>query len=220
MKIKVLTGYDGVCSHRELTLANFTEYCERWGYELITKFNNWGPREALEGERTPGKAALHWRRYQLIAQELHSCDWVVWLDADCMIVNMTIPLTGFVDDTIDLAITGPFHPCESCGAPIYSAGVLLLRCCDWSRAMVLGCLESIKREWRQGPTSNCTSLAENNWLCCKFLPANMKHVKVIPPETAGYYTLVAPGQFLIHLYGAPDEGRTKTMLGYAAAVIR
>ncbi len=222
MRVKIVTGYDGICSYREMAMANFSEYCERWGYELVAKFDGWGPVEEIQGGGQIGWTAIFRRRWQLIAQELDDCDWLLWLDPDCIIMNMTIPITKFIDDTIDVAITGPFHPCDKCGAPVYSSGVILIRSCDWSKNMLRDCLAEMHTDWRQGPTAHCTELAGNNWFCCKFLPANMNmtHVKVIAPKTAGYYTVVTPGQFLVHLYGSSDEGRVSAMRTCLTTVVR
>jgi hypothetical protein len=121
MNVKVITGYDGPCLYWQMHIDNVTQYCQRHGYRLIARADGWEP------------SPLHcfWRKVGLVRQELQDCDFVFWLDADTVILNMPTSLEEFVDDEHDLFIAECGIP--HLGVPYYCCGVFLLRVCEWSR---------------------------------------------------------------------------------------
>ena len=213
MKIKIVTGYDGDCPFRQATQANLDEYCTRWGYQLATKFDGWKPIDRNVG----------WRKQELILAELKDCDWLLWLDADCMILKMTIPLEHFFSENFDLAVTGPFENCSGCGKAVFSAGILLFRCCQWDQDFVQRWWDSHDEPWRQGKLANCRWDVDNDWLSCCALaePEIMAHVKVIPLSAMGHATYHDdPTQFIMHFYGSTGELKFGEFRRYAPLVIR
>jgi len=86
-KIKPLT---------DMTLPNKQEYCDKYSYMLQSHT----PKVAM--------SLIDWNGYKTnllksaIQQEEY--DWIVWIDADALIMNMTIPLTKFIDDDYELII--------------------------------------------------------------------------------------------------------------------
>ena len=213
MEIKIVTGFDGECPFRKQVQDNLAEYCERWGYTLVTKFDNWGPLARDVG----------WRKIELILSELSDCDWFLWLDADCMVVNMTIPLESFLGDDFDLAVTGPFAPCPSCSKPVFSAGVMLFRCCEWSQKFVQRWWESHDISWRQGALADCRWNVDNDWLSCCTLsdPEIVARVKKIPLDIMGHATYHhSPDQFLMHFYGSAGARKLEEFKFYNSRVIR
>ena len=231
VKIKVVTGYDGDCPYREIALANFREYCARWGYELVEKFSGWEPLDRhlpWQVARTGSEKSLVrmvWRKHTLIREELPGCDWLLWLDPDCKILNMTVRLESFMEEGFEAAVTGPFGvPCY-CGVDAHSAGVLLLHNSDWTKQFLQDWWDSDLEwpGWRVGRNVNCRSMGDNNWLSCKFLVNDPRRsrVKVIGPEIAGHCHLHHdPQQFLMHLYGGEPNARKNLLIWLERHVIR
>lgn len=81
-RIKVVTGYSGDCPYKDIVVNNLRQYCDLYGYQLATKFDGWG-----EFDRHP-----FWRKQQLIMREISDCDLLLWVDADCLVSNMTIKI--------------------------------------------------------------------------------------------------------------------------------
>lgn len=257
-EIKILTGYQGTCPYREATLANFGEYCERWGHELVARFGDWLPDRALLARHreiylAAGKGILpeeafdaypvdvkrkipfSWVKHYLIARELRDCDWLVWLDPDCKIMNMTTPLESFLDDSFDLAVPGRFQECPvfrdhdpRCkyapeGHETLSLGVMLMRTSHWSRQLFRDWRQSENTDWRGERPFHCRMLGDNQWFSCKFMidDPRRQRVKVLDKERIGYcHWLNKPEQFVLHLYGSQQAGRLKSMRHLEQFVIR
>lgn len=94
MKIKVVTGYYGVCIYKDILLENLLEYTNKHNYELVYKFDNWE-----HSNRHP-----FWRKLELVMQNLYDCDYLMWIDADCMFIDINRKLESLIDNS-DLFIT-------------------------------------------------------------------------------------------------------------------
>jgi len=258
VEFKIVTGYQGNCPYRELALANFGEYCERWGHKLAARFGNWLPeKELLENHRQAYVGALgslvseeefdlypesikrkipfSWIKHYLIADELRDCDWLVWLDSDCKIMNMTTPLESFLSDSFDLAVPGRFPECpvyaghdHRCkyspeGYETLSLGVMLIRNCDWSRQVFEDWWRSQEVEWREDRPFHCRMLGDNQWFSCHFMleDPRRKRVKILEKEKIGYvHRINSPEQFIIHLYGSTEANRVNVLRNFEEFVIR
>lgn len=88
MKIKVITAFEGECLYKDITVPNMQEYCDRHGYELVTKFDNWDYSERY----------YYWRKVEMIKEHIGTCDYLLFLDADCLITDQTKK----VEDVFDL----------------------------------------------------------------------------------------------------------------------
>lgn len=201
-KIKVITAYEGECCYQQLTLANMREYCGRWGYEFIAQINNpdWKPLVHPYN--------FQWRKVQILIEEMHDCEWLLWLDLDCFFLNMTIPLDGvFTDPTADLVIPGGgFGPCPECGKPVHNVGLFSFRNCDWSRETLIGWWDQELERLKLQPKPEYTHcVGETLWLSCQVVenPVQAPHIKVLPLEIAGWATITRrPEQFITHQYAA------------------
>jgi hypothetical protein len=218
MHIKVVTGHDGECVWRDLLEANLKEYCSRWDYDLVTKFDGWKPTVRH----------VFWRKLELIQQEFTDCDWLLWLDADCFVMNMTTPLARYVDDTFDLGITGPFvstcpHPeCPERFNDVFSAGILLIRQCQWSRNILKEWWASEDTTWRP-PGCNNGWMGDTAYLTCRLMqqPAQREHIKVFPLEEIGWATIAnKPSQFIAHCYGSSGPQRRERFEHYEQNTVR
>lgn len=88
MKIKVVSGFVGECPYLDLFLDSVKPYCERHGYEFVFD------------QTTEHKKGIMWRKLSILEKELNDCDWLLWIDTDCLILNQakTIEsLTGQYD---------------------------------------------------------------------------------------------------------------------------
>jgi hypothetical protein len=94
MKIKIVTGYEGYCVYKDILIENLLEYCSKHNYQLFYKFQDWE-----HTNRYP-----YWRKLELIRNNLFDCDYLLWIDADCMFIDMNRKLESIIDDN-DFFIT-------------------------------------------------------------------------------------------------------------------
>ncbi len=89
-----------------------------------------------------------WSKIWLIQQELPTCDWLLWVDADALIVNHTFRLNTLTDRASpgqDLLLST-----DKCG---YCCGVFLMRNSSWSMDLLrtlLFCGPLDPRCWQPG----------------------------------------------------------------------
>ena len=107
-RIAVASVYAGLPAVRERFERNRIEYCQRHGYAHVAACEN------LEPARHPV-----WSKMKLLLRHLPEFDWMLWLDADALIVNRDITLESFVDSSADLIVTADHNG--------LNAGVFLLR---------------------------------------------------------------------------------------------
>jgi len=218
-KIKVITAYEGDCCYQDLTLGNMREYCDRWKYEFVAQINDPGWKPLFP------PYCSQWRKIQILIEEMHDCDWLLWLDLDCFFLNMRIPLEGvFTDCTADFVITGEFDPCPECGAPIHNVGLFSFRNCDWSRDILIGWWDQELERLKLRPDPEYTHcLGETLWLSCHVVnnPAESSHIKIVPLEIAGWATITGrPQQFVVHQYGATNINKEEMFKQLQKLVIR
>jgi len=94
MKIKIVTGYEGNCLYKDIVIENLLEYCSKHNYQLFYKFEDWE-----HTNRYP-----YWRKLELIRNNLFDCDYLLWIDADCMFIDMNRKLESIIDNN-DFFIT-------------------------------------------------------------------------------------------------------------------
>lgn len=116
MKIKLVTLFDekfnaiGALSSRVMA-----EYCHKRGYQFVC-YNH-----------LPDKSrGAQWNKTRIVQQELHDCDWLMWMDADSLPVNHDFSIEkmiGQIPDK-DLIISGDD------GGLCF--GIFAIRNCSWS----------------------------------------------------------------------------------------
>lgn len=228
-KIKVITayeedpplkggraGYQPTCCYKDVTVRNMREYCDRWGYDFVAKFDNWKKLELPHHHM--------WRKTEMLMEEMHDCEWILWLDLDCFFLNMTIPLDVFTDKTADLVIPAGFGKCPECGKPVHNLGMVCFRNCDWSRDVLQSWwnqeIEALKPN-RAKEYTYC--LGETLWISCHFVnnPLQASHIKVIPLRVAGWATITGkPEQLLTHQYAALEHIKLDKFKELESKVIR
>ena len=116
MKIKLVTLYDEKFNAiGDISSRVMAEYCNKRGYEFTCY------------RHLPDKSrGAQWNKIRAVMQELPTCDWVVWMDADSIPVNSDFSIEmmiGKVPDK-DLIISGDR------GGLCF--GIFAIRNCAWS----------------------------------------------------------------------------------------
>ena len=97
-RFALLATYDDAYANiATVALENFKEYCDKHGYDLITKnYTNSKIRPGIEGG---------WDKLQIMKDLLPSYDWIFYVDCDCLIMDMNQDLESIVDDDFDFVMT-------------------------------------------------------------------------------------------------------------------
>ena len=106
-----------------LTWPNHQRYAQRHGY--TARENS----ALLDPSRPPAWSKIRAVESMLdLQQQQQQCDWILWLDADVVIMNSTIPLETLIptDPNVHLIVTADRRFTAN-------SGVWLLRNSDWSR---------------------------------------------------------------------------------------
>ncbi len=223
-KIALLHMVDNVWFFQELAevvLRNKRRYARRHNFEVVTHTPHetsglWAPAACdAPGaqKRNDGKCYVPTSDFELdkraptfgkIKLALSACVgrddyWLLWSDADAMIVNQTRSLLDVVDDAYDILVAKDWF--------MINAGVLLFRCSPWN-------IEFLKRVYaaRQFDKANALDQSAFNSFFEQD-PEVRKHVKFVPKWLINVYTEeYRAGDFIIHfagkLYEATPEGIT------------
>lgn len=109
-------NYDGIL---ELTWPNKLQYAAKHGYRVVDQSH------LIDTSRPPA-----WSKIPAVSDLLRSgrCDWVMWTDADTIIMNSDVRVEDFIpaDDNVDLLVGS-----DDYGGG-YNSGVFLLRRSPWS----------------------------------------------------------------------------------------
>lgn len=125
--------------------------------------------------------------------------WLLWSDADALIVNQTISLLDIVDDKYDILVARDWF--------MINAGVMFFRCSEWNKKFLSKVYAA--REFDKASALDQTAF---NTFFEKDEEAK-PHVKHVPKWLFNVYTEeYRPGDFLVHfagkLYEATPEGVT------------
>eukprot|EP00871_Galdieria_phlegrea_P005414 jgi/Galph1/5874/GphlegSOOS_G4503.1 len=127
--------------------------------------------------------------------------WLLWSDADAMIVNQSVPLEDIIDDQYDIILTEDWL--------MINAGVLLLKCSPWNIEFLKKVYEA--REFDQARALDQSALQSH--IDALGEEQKKKHVKSIAKHIMNVYLEeYRPGDFLLHmagkLYEATPDGAT------------
>lgn len=216
--------YDSISFFRRLgaiTLSNKARYCLRHNYHLVvsTPHNTSGILRPVTctPSLTPDASNRCWEpdtdfdidhsrapTFGKIKLALAACRgrdnaWLLWSDADAMVVNQTVPLQTIIDDGYDLIFAYDWL--------MMNAGMLLIKCSPWAKSFLQTVYDARKFDKAraldqssiQEHIDNLTDAERND------------HVKVIPKYAMNVYTEeYRPGDFLLHfagkLYEATEPG--------------
>jgi hypothetical protein len=111
-------GYRALLSRSSLS---FERYAGHWGWDLV-----------LSTEDTADGRPAPWGKVPFIRSLLDEYDWVLWLDADVVIIDLDADIFEVVRDEKDLYVV------EHTWLGQYTAnsGVMLMRSSDWMRSLL------------------------------------------------------------------------------------
>jgi len=125
--------------------------------------------------------------------------WLLWSDADALIINQTIPLPTLIDDTYHMSATEDWL--------MMNAGVLLFRCSP----LIIDFLTRVYADASFDTARALDQSAMQHYIDAE--PATAAAVRWLPKHHLNVYTEeYLPGDFLVHmagkLYEATTEGAT------------
>lgn len=202
----------------EIALRNKRRYARRHSFEVIahTPHETSGLWRAASCDtagavRRSGACYVHDESFELdkraptfgkIKLALSACVgrddyWLLWSDADAVLVNQTRSLLDVVDDGYDILVARDWF--------MINAGVMLFRCSPWNKAFLQRVYDA-----RQYEKAHALDQSAFNDFFEKDKDAK-GHVKHVPKWLINVYTEeYRPGDFIVHfagkLYEATPEG--------------
>jgi len=221
MKIALLTSYFGVCPYEFLFMGAATEYCTRHSYNLISirgqydvdqNFNFGIPFKTSYG----GEPWIWWYKQSLISTYLPLYDYVLWIDMDCLLLNMSLSIQTLIEEFGDNDLLVADHR----GIP--DTGLLLFRNSVATREWVRYWIEY---GYTKFATAACVPhnnhAAFESMYATGALPANSK-VVVSPQFGVGHGFM--DGQLsttlAMHVYGTPIEEKVQIMAAFQNRIRR
>ena len=93
-KIAVVTLYtNNISELAELTNVSKRNYCKKWGYDYICE------TQTLDADRPPA-----WSKILLLKNNLDEYDWLYWIDADAIIMNLEVSLESIIDENYSMIV--------------------------------------------------------------------------------------------------------------------
>lgn len=75
----------------QITFKNNKEYADKYGYDFISYDSN------FDNSKT-----AYWQKYIALKRHIKNYEWVIFLDADCIIMNHNIELESLIDEKYDM----------------------------------------------------------------------------------------------------------------------
>jgi hypothetical protein len=181
------------------------KYCEQHGYDFI-----------FIEESTDPTRRIYWSKILALLKALEnpSYEWVVWMDADTLIMNQGIRLEELIDEQYNMMIAEDFQG--------INAGVFFLRNCEWSSQFlntVYGRTDCLN-EWLNEQTAMVRVLEDRTY---------GKRTKIVPQrlfnsyaaEMAPYSRKVTyqPGDFILHFASARGQQLHSLFQKYSAKAL-
>jgi hypothetical protein len=188
MKLGVLSAWD----HHQTSVAGMTQpilkaYCRKHGYELISE----------QREPKNGMTSI-WFKIVMLDEFIDRFDVVVWLDADCLIMDPLITLESFLDPDHDF-----FIACDPLGL---NTGVMMLRNCKWVKDFLKKLLEHALY-W-----IGFHSLSEQTATCyLLYTTGHLDRAKIFigPADPINSYQ---PGKFIFHPMGLDLKEKRRVLV--------
>lgn len=208
-----------------LTLSNKARYASRHGYELVysTPQGNsglWKPSTCDSPEATIAPSFIMFpsetepcltpdQSFQIdrraptfgkIKLALAACRtrpdyWMLWTDADAMVVNQSIPIESIIDDRYDIILTVDWL--------MINAGMILFKCSSWTQKF-------LQRVYDAREFDSARALDQSAFQHFFDTEPDMSsHLKRIPKYAMNVYVEeYRPGDFLLHMAGKLYEATT------------
>ena len=168
------------------TIVNKKSYCKRHGYDFIDD-------STVYDDSKP----IPWSKIKLLLKYINQYDYLVWIDADILIMNLNIKLESFIEQYSQYD--------QICGSDfrMTNTGVWFIKNTEFSKLFLQGIWDNVydpeedKSErymnWEQGSFIN---LIDKN-----FLDSKSKIKVTSPMEMNSYWFNYYPGHFVLHFAG-------------------
>lgn len=178
----------------DVSLPVMERYCYLYDYDIDYFVGN--PSEWTSS---------NWARFPFMKERLSQYDWIVWLDADCLIMNFNFMLEDFADEDyfyiLGKSLRDPFPYCNT--------GVSWIKNCQQSIDFIdhIIDLSKLNKYGDDNEAVNDIFIQENKIQDQKFLkdvkflernPTNAVDPKCLPPNTVGTFK---KGDFIYHRAG-------------------
>lgn len=191
----------------EISLRNKRRYAQRHGYEMVVHSPQetsalWEATECGAGSVKRGGKCYRTASFELdkraptfgkIKLALAACVgrdgyWLLWSDADALVVNQAKSLLDIVDDAYDLIVAHDWF--------MINAGVMLFKCSPWTKTF-------LQRVYNAREFDKATALDQSAFNSFFTGDAEVKkHVKNVPKWLINTYTEeYNPGDFIVHFAG-------------------
>lgn len=194
-KIKI-----GVCfmnigaKYKDITYwsrQNKISYCKKHDYDFIEDETVYNPDKPIP-----------WTKIPLILKYINDYDYIAWIDADILIMNLNTKIEHFINK----------YPTDIiCGSDwrMTNTGVMIIKSSDFSKNFIKAIETNVydpkedKNDrylnWEQGSFIN---LCDKNFMNCM----SENHICVtIPTEMNSYWYNYFPGHFVLHFAGVRGE---------------
>ena len=198
LKIGIVSLYDKNYKHIGIySDLNKKKYAAKHKYNLILY------HKTLDKMRPTA-----WSKIRALQLHLNHYDWLMWTDADSLIMNSNIKLESLIDPTYDLIIS-----CQADGT--INTGSFIIKNSNWSRALlkkIYDQTECIHHPWWEQQA--LIYLLDN-------YHELYDHIKIVPQRTMNSHPFHAGGEyktgdFIIHMYNGPNMNKQKLMKEYYA----
>lgn len=189
---------DAMASVARITTGRLREYANRHRYPLLHY------ERVLDSSRPASWNKLLAVRHALMSRQ---SEWVLWLDADAIVMNLDFPATRLIDGQADLICASDHNG--------LNMGIFLMRHCDWSlrfleAAYVLGELPSdpdgYHALWEQSTIKHLI----------RHFPEVERHVQILPQSAMNSSReSYRAGDFILHLSGLSNEERLAALAHFS-----
>jgi len=132
MKILILTSYTknitwndyGNCDFGNLSSINHLKYSQKHNYSYLSR---------IVDENDYTDRHLTWIKIDIIKNKLPFYDYVVWIDADAIFMDMDVKIENFLEDDPNLVL--PKMEMDKNSGNVWtscSTGFMIWKNCDWS----------------------------------------------------------------------------------------
>jgi len=233
LKIAIVTAYNEAYKYLgDLTSANKQEYCDRYGYDFIKSDEISDPR-----------FSFNWVKSLAVNKILDKYDWVMWSDADTLIMNMTIPVTHYIDNQTDKDLIAGLYVVDierNAGSDyiynpielptfVYHLGNFFIRNTPWSR-YVMNRIYQMRDSGIDGLSTNLYDehalylmVKENREISTKIKTLPLQALSTLPHDLFDHKTnfpIYTPGEYIIHFLAIPLQDRIDFANEYLKKVIR
>ena len=170
LKIVLAQFFTKNVSYGAFSKAINERYCNEKGYIYHLESESDKIRSGLEGR------APTWYKPKLMLEvfETHKPDYILFLDADAVVLNENHRIEEFIEEGFDIVVTSDYGPSRM------NAGVLLVKNTEWAK-------DFLRQWWESGNVyPQYKNALWHDQTCFGFLldsiPDTVSHVKIIEPN--------------------------------------